>query len=72
MTPGKPPPDAMDVTYSDESSSVGGIEVVVCSDCGIRRPPYEMIWYPPNPLGIEWVCKPGLECPPAGMPTARA
>lgn len=55
-------PDAMDVAYGDESASVGGIEVAVCSDCGIRRPTDQMDWYPPNPLSIEWVCRAGFGC----------
>jgi hypothetical protein len=58
-------PDAMSVFYDgDDSSSVGGPEM--CSDCGTARPPDQLIAYPPNPLCIEWVCKPGLECPPRG------
>ena len=58
--------DAMSASYDASSSSVGGIEVEACSDCGTRRPTDQMIWYPPNPLCIEWVCKPGLPCPPPG------
>lgn len=53
-------PDSMDVTFADGSISIGGTEV--CSDCGTSRPPSEMDYYSPNPLGIEWVCKLGVGC----------
>jgi hypothetical protein len=56
-------PDAMSVYYEDgSSSSVGGIETAICSDCGIRGPAAQMDWYPPNPLSIEWVCRTGFGC----------
>jgi hypothetical protein len=43
----------------------------VCSDCGTRRPLDEMIWYPPNPLCISYVCADG--CPRLdNAPAARA
>jgi hypothetical protein len=35
-----------------------------CDVCGTWRPSDQLVAIPPNPLCVEWMCKPGQECRP--------